>query len=173
MNRIRHHFLRHGFAGRSAMMIVFAVLLFRALLSSAVMFDPDAPANSFGLVLCSGHGPLMLHDEAPGTGPDAMLSGMSGMMAMPDHALPGNAAGIMHTPTHSHSHADGSTADGDDNSICPFSAVFLSAICTLLVLPILFGLVTSPRVWVTRTLRAPVKRLSCRPPPSHAPPRFA
>lgn len=58
MNPFHPLLSRDRLARRCLYGLILAVLFARALLSGTVMVDPDAAAGSFGLVICSGQGPM-------------------------------------------------------------------------------------------------------------------
>jgi hypothetical protein len=162
------------------------ILLCRGLLSGAVMFDMHAPVGSFGLVICSGFGPMFPSIDARNAAQndDAMadqvdmrahdtgmtMSGMTMDSAMADTmsdaslprdtSAPDTMSGGM--PMH---------ATADANDICAFSAALLLGVSALVVVVLLLG--TLPIVRRLRTRCARVLHYPLRPfalPLSRAPP---
>jgi hypothetical protein len=140
--------------------MVFGVLLARALLSSIVMIDPDHDAGGAVLMLCSGHGVMLvtpsMHDD------DAM------------HAMPGmdmSDTSDMATPMgHAHSDAGVMSHSGD---LCAFSAALATALAGIVILVFLFAPLRLRASWrLPRS--APIRALLLHfRPPTRAPPLFA
>jgi len=184
MNAIRQFLLRDSWLRQGLLCLVFALLLLRALLSSAVMLDPDAPEGSYGLVICSGFGPLFPVAATGGgqAAPAMMGSGSMGGMAMPGmpemHASHHGTAAVKPVVSGDASVADIGTHMGDQDAsdsggVCPFSAAFLTAIVSLFVVSLFLGVVTSGRSW--RNV-GPISYLSLTRfgrPLSRGPPAFA
>ncbi|WP_347557637.1 hypothetical protein [Robbsia sp. KACC 23696] len=124
------------------------ILLCRGLLSGAVMFDMDAPAGDFGLVMCSGYGPMF--PAADGSRAERQAdAGMSMDMSMPmpmpmtDHATidqdkTGAVSSVMPDGMPMH-------ATADANDICAFSAALLLGIGALFVVLLLVGALSTVR----------------------------
>lgn len=164
MNRLRHFLSQGGMAKRCVLFVVFTVLLSRALLSSNVMLDIEAPAGSFGLVMCSGHGPVFPIEHGP-----AVVEGMhmEGDPATPGMAMSAVLSTIGDTPP-----AAG-PMDSDKDRLCPFSAVFLSVIASVAFLSLFIGFVIANRSWSVSGTSLPVRYIPhCRP-RARAPPIFA
>jgi len=154
MNAIRHFLLRDSWLKRGLFCLVFAVLLLRALLSGTVMLDPDAPEGSFGLVLCSGFGPMF---PVAATGSENLALPM-GVMSTGGMVMPGmhdghhDAASVKSVVSTEALPADtgrhmSDQDPSDSGSLCPFSAAFLTAIVSLFIVSLFLGVVTSGRFW--------------------------
>ncbi len=140
--------------------MVFGVLLARALLSSIVMIDPDHDAGGAVLMLCSGHGVMLV---APSMHDDDAMQAMPGMdmsdasdMAMPMDHKHDDAGAISHT--------------GD---LCAFSGALATALASIVVLFFLFAPLRLRESWrLPRS--APIRALLLHfRPPTRAPPLFA
>lgn len=165
MNRIRILLRRDGAIRRGLLLVVFAVLLSRALLSSVVMLDPLAPAGSFGLVMCSGQGALF----GNGT-PGAHASPMSGMdmdMGPADMAGASDHASLAGAVDH-----DGLSDGAVNHGPCPFSAALSLGIVALAcaALFLLLPASASP-AWPTARLRRRARVDAYARPAARAPPR--
>jgi len=144
------------------------------------MLDPDAPEGSYGLVICSGFGPMF--PAAPTSGGHLAASmgsmSMSGMVMLGAHtglhdtaavkpvvssdALPASAGGHM-----------GDQDATDSGGLCPFSVAFLTAIVSLFIVSLFLGVVTSGGFWpnVSRISHPSLTRF-CRP-LSRGPPAYS
>ncbi|MDC6128467.1 hypothetical protein PPH41_10915, partial [Burkholderia gladioli] len=111
MNALRHFLLRGGVATRLLWGLLLAVLLSRALISGAVMLDPDGP-DAGAVVLCSGHGPLDLTPAALQANEDLSRALGSALSPTPD----------------THHQRAGASAE-----LCPFSASLAAAIALAVV----------------------------------------
>jgi hypothetical protein len=154
------HLIRRGGAMRHALLaMVFGVLLARALLSSIVMIDPDHDAGGAVLMLCSGHGVMLvtpsMHDDAMQAMPGMDMSDASDMAMPMDHAHD-DAGAMSHT--------------GD---LCAFSAALATALASIVVLFFLFAPLRLRESWrLPRS--APIRALLLHfRPPTRAPPLFA
>jgi hypothetical protein len=164
------------------------------------MLDADGPEGSYGLVMCSGSGPMFPDMAAPvatnadiSHHPDAM-SGMqmSDHGAMSDMVMP-SAMSMVMSPTTSPvmsttmsgmvmpdpAHADdtapmpmGSMGSDKDN-LCPFSAAFLTAIASVVFLSLFIGVIIANRSWSTTGVTIAIRLLSHARPRARAPPIFA
>jgi hypothetical protein len=178
-------------------MMVFTVLVSRALLSSAVMLDADGPEGSYGLVMCSGSGP-MFPDMAGAMNADPHVPDALSGMQMGDHgAMSGmvmpSAMSMVMSPTTSPvmsttmsgmvmpnpAHADdtapmpmGSMGSDKDN-LCPFSAAFLTAIASVVFLSLFIGVIIANRSWSTTGITIAIRIVSHARPRARAPPIFA
>jgi len=153
MNAIRHFLLRNSCFRRGLFFLVFGLLLLRALLSGTVMLDPDAPEGSYGLVICSGFGPMFPATPTSGVFAAAMASMSTGDMVMPamraaqrDSAAVKPATSSDALPVSTGGHAGGQDPS-DSGGLCPFSAAFFMAIFSLLIVSLLLSVLTSKRVW--------------------------
>ncbi|WP_414143034.1 hypothetical protein [Burkholderia gladioli] len=164
MNALRHFLLRGGVATRLLWGLLLAVLLSRALISGAVMLDPDGP-DAGAVVLCSGHGPLVLGAAALAARFDADAP-----------ITPANDAAALASRLAHHDHegaGDSSSAAGNPGDICPFAIALFTALASCLLLVLLFPFSIARAAWPR-----PVTRQALRPtigdrPPSRAPPLFA
>ncbi|MBN3786774.1 hypothetical protein [Burkholderia sp. Ac-20353] len=162
MNALRHFLLRGGVAKQLLWGLILVVSLSRALMSGAVMLDPDAP-DSGTVVLCSGHGPLVL-------GVTALMAGFESRSSV---APANDVLALADALTHGTPH-DGKPMSSDHGAgICAFSAALFAALTPLVLFFLLF------RAAVARRLRIPpvccsVARSALDDlPPSRAPPLFA
>ena len=162
-----------------------AIILARGLLSNVVMFDANAPSGSFGLVICSGYGPMFATTSAqPQATTDGLAHAQPGghmsVMAMPgmNMPMPSSASSASSDGTNANSHAsdDGHGSMNMDDSmqggsaICPFSAALFAAVFTVIVFLLLAtDTVRRVRVRRRRTIRV-VTTTPYRLPPSRAPP---
>ncbi|MBI0330073.1 DUF2946 family protein [Burkholderia plantarii] len=164
MNALRHFLLRNGVATRLLWGLILAVLLSRALISGAVMLDPDSPGAG-GVVLCSGHGPLVIGTTALSTSFDAQ-----------SQITPANDAMALASLLSHHGHdasRGGSTSSGSSGDLCPFGAALFVALSTSLLLVMLFPVAAARRVRARAAVRVAVSSPSGVRPPSRAPPCFA
>jgi hypothetical protein len=142
------------------MLLVFTVLFARAILPSAVMVTGDASAATFGLVICSGHGPLFVSyrgDKLLFSSSKTSKTGISGLLDIASHDS--------ETPHHSSSMVD----DG----VCPFSAALTVACIGLAIVCILREAIETTRSWCFRVERPVVCSAAHFNPPSRAPPVFS
>ncbi|AMV48241.1 hypothetical protein [Paraburkholderia caribensis] len=141
MYPLRHFLLRGGVASRSLFLLAFTVLFARALLPGVVMLGFGAPQASFGLVMCSGHGPMFAHDQA------MTDMGDMGGMDMSSAPMPGmDMSSAMKMDDHP-SMLGHSSAMGDMGDLCPFSAAFIVACFGIALACLLFTLAAIARVW--------------------------
>ncbi|WP_246794062.1 hypothetical protein [Burkholderia perseverans] len=163
MNALRHFLLRNGVATRLLWGLILAVLLSRALISGAVMLDPDSPGAG-GVVLCSGHGPLVI-----GATLSARFDAQSPI-------TPANDAMALASLLSHHGHdasPGGSTSSGSSGDLCPFGAALFVALGTSLLLVVLFPVAAARRAWARAAVCVAARSPSGVRPPSRAPPRFA
>jgi hypothetical protein len=124
MNRLRH-LLTQLARGRWISYLGLLVLALRLLLPTGLMLDTGTARENSGLVICSGHGPLVL--------PAAFADRTAGFTPEPNAisdpyraaTLPGGAHVMPRLPDPGHA---GSTAS---NEVCPFSAAFVFALTAL------------------------------------------
>ncbi|ALK33234.1 hypothetical protein [Burkholderia plantarii] len=164
MNALRHFLLRNGVATRLLWGLILAVLLSRALISGAVMLDPDSPGAG-GLVLCSGHGPLVIG-----------AAGVSASFDEQSPITPANDAMALASLLSHHGHdasSGGSTSSGSSGDLCPFGAALFVALGMSLLLVVLFPVAAARRVWARAAACVAARSPSGVRPPSRAPPCFA
>lgn len=131
--------------------IALAIILIRALLSNVVMFDAHAPDGSFGLVICSGHGPMFpiaspMNESIANRPTYAKLGsadigemGNMAMDAMPMSSPSPSDTSASHTSSVStissdlHGTMDMADSQQDSDAICAFSAVLFAALVTAVV----------------------------------------
>ena len=136
----------------------------RALLSSVVMLDADAPVGSFGLVMCSGHGPMFSGNPAERSAVPMQMQMDTGMqMAM--HGMAMASSSDATKPPHS---AMGEQSD--PNSLCAFSAAFLTAITVAAVFSLLVFLIIIGQSWTSSQIIAFIALSPHRRPRTRAPP---
>ncbi|MEK6350062.1 MAG: DUF2946 family protein [Burkholderia sp.] len=162
MNALRHFLLRSGVATRLLWGLILAVLLSRALLSGAVMLDPDGPAAG-AVVLCSGHGPLVL-------GASALPADFGAQAPI----TPANDAfALARLLPHHDRDGSGSQQNGSGGDLCPFSGALLTALAASLLLVLLFPAAAATRQrWPRPVARTAVRLTIGDRPPSRAPPSF-
>ncbi|WP_414448059.1 DUF2946 family protein [Burkholderia sp. 22PA0099] len=163
MNALRHFLLRSGVATRLLWGLILAVLLSRALLSGAVMLAPDGP-DAGAVVLCSGHGPLVL-------GASALTADFGAQASI----TPANDAFALVSLLPHHGHDDSGSQQNNTNGgdLCPFSGALLTALTASLLLVLLFPAAVARQSWPRPVARA-VGRLTIGDrPPSRAPPSFS
>ncbi|WP_027780053.1 DUF2946 family protein [Paraburkholderia caledonica] len=127
MTRLRHLQAQHS-VGRWISYLVLLALALRLLLPTGLMLDTSTEGDNPGLVICSGHGPLVLPaafvDSNADFTPDSqatstfkraasLSSGAHSTPASPDPAHTGNTA---------------------SNEICPFSAAFVLALTAIAII---------------------------------------
>lgn len=153
MNRLRPNRVRDESA-RWTLYVLFALFVLRLLIPTGLMLDASAGADSFGLVMCSGHGPLDLSalTSANGTSADDAFKAAAGS----DDAHRG-------TPS----------ADSASSEVCPFSAVGLLAFTTAAILLVFCHFATVVTSWRVRFAVVTIKRLFSAPQGARAPPAFA
>jgi hypothetical protein len=162
MNELRHFLSRGTLTARCLFFVVFAVLMSRALLSSVVMLDADAPVGSFGLVICSGHGP-MFPNAIDKSSPVAMQMDSGMMMDMPGMAMPSTSD----KTSQQHGAMD---EQPDSNSLCPFSAAFLTAITVTAFVSLILFLIVVTLSWAPPAIASFVASSPHRRPRTRAPP---
>lgn len=141
---------------RRATLLLLALFFCRALVSNALMLDPGAPSGSFGLAICSGHGPLSFASFSASGRADAASIGMARISL--------------------HHHADDAGSNSGDqqtspDSICPFSATLFAAIFALAIGFVLFFLRPfSIAPWPRRSREPCHRQAGNRPPEARAPP---
>lgn len=163
MNALRHFLLRSGVATRLLWGLILAVLLSRALLSGAVMLDPDGP-DAGAVVLCSGHGPLVLGAAA--------LTADFGVQAP---ITPANDASALASllPHRDRDGSGGQQNGTNGGDLCPFSGALLTALAASLLLVLLFPAAAARTSWPRPVARAAVRLTIGDRPPSRAPPLFS
>jgi hypothetical protein len=155
MNALRHFLLRGGLARQLIWGGLLIVLLSRALMSGAVMLDPDGP-DAGSVVLCSGRGPLILDAAALTARFDARAP-----------ITPANdARALADTLTHA-----GKAAPADHEAgLCAFSAALFAALASFALLVLLFPAAAPRRVPLPPAPRPPARSARDERPPSRAPP---
>ncbi|MBN3728929.1 DUF2946 family protein [Burkholderia sp. Ac-20379] len=163
MNALRHFLLRSGVATRLLWGLILAVLLSRALLSGAVMLAPDGP-DAGAVVLCSGHGPLVL-------GASALTADFGAQAPI----TPANDAFALASllPHHDRDGSGSQQNGASGGDICPFSGALLTALAASLLLVLLFPAAVAPPSWPRPVVRTAVRLTIGHRPPSRAPPSFA
>ncbi len=160
MNALRRFLLRQGVARQLLWGILLVTLLSRALMSGAVMLDPDGP-DAGSVVLCSGRGPLIVNVAALAARFDA------GAPITPANDALALADALKHD-----GHADNTASSGSGDSLCAFGAALFTALASFVLLVLLFPAAT-PRRFRIQVDRIPVVRsIFDDRPPSRAPPLF-
>lgn len=161
MNALRRFLLRQGVARQLLWGVLLVTLLSRALMSGAVMLDPDGP-DAGSVVLCSGRGPLIVDVAALAARFDAgaPITPANDAFALADAlkhgAHVGNAA---------------SSAGGDDG-LCAFGAALFTALASFAVLVLLFPAAAPRRFRIRFDIPRVVRSIFDDRPPSRAPPLF-
>ncbi|RQR59911.1 hypothetical protein DIE18_15980 [Burkholderia sp. Bp9125] len=160
MNALRHLLHRQGVARQLLWVLILVPLLSRALMSGAVMLDPDGP-DAASVVLCSGRGPLILGATAPTARFDARAP----------ITQANDAPALVDAFTHGAHTGKPAPADSG-NGACAFSAALFAALASFMLLVLLFPAAAQ------RRFRLPPDRLLLARstfddrPPARAPPRF-
>ena len=160
MNALRRFLLRPGVARQLLWGFLLVTLLSRALMSGAVMLDPDGP-DAGSVVLCSGRGPLIGDVAALAARFDA------GAPITPANDALALADALKHD-----AHADNPASAGGGDSLCAFGAALFTALTSFVLLVLLFpGAV--PRRFRIHVAPLPfVRSIFDDRPPSRAPPLF-
>jgi len=155
MNRLRHT-RRRGALSCWILRLLLLVFAFRLLLPSGLMPGAIAPAQGFGLVLCSGHGELVL----PETDRSVLVLEHVGSAAVDVHDSDLQASFDSGWPPQ-HSSPD---------AICPYAAVFAHAILPAVLLLLAGFYLSRPAAPVVRRRSILRDRLSYARPLARAPP---
>ncbi|VWC35260.1 hypothetical protein BLA23254_06596 [Burkholderia lata] len=160
MNALRRFLLRQGVARQLLWGFLLVTLLSRALMSGAVMLDPDGP-DAGSVVLCSGRGPLIVNVTALAARFDA------GAPITPANDALALADALKHD-----AHADNPASSGNGDSLCAFGAALFTALASFVLLVLLFP-VAAPRRFRVHFDSIPfVRSIFDDRPPSRAPPLF-
>jgi hypothetical protein len=159
--------------------MVLGVLLARALLSSAIMIDPDHGAMGGFLMLCSGHGVMVVTEM---TDDDTMQMSASDLIHGSMQAMPGmDMSGVSDIAMPMH-HADATPHRGGHDpagamshsgDLCAFSAALATALASIVVFFFLFAPVKLRESWCSPRSAAVRALLLHIRPPTRAPPLFA
>lgn len=160
MNALRRFLLRPGVARQLLWGVLLVTLLSRALMSGAVMLDPDGP-DAGSVVLCSGRGPLIVDVAALAARFDASAP-----------ITPANDALALVDALRHDAHGGKTASSGDGDSLCAFGAALFTALASFVLLVLLFP-ATAPRRFRVHFDSLPFvrSRFDDRP-PSRAPPLF-
>ncbi|HTR08583.1 MAG TPA: DUF2946 family protein [Paraburkholderia sp.] len=162
MNLFRHFLSRGGVVRHGLFLLVFSVLMSRALLPGAVMIDPDQTAASGMLVICSGHGAMVI-DQTAGFALDEQIA-----RAAPTHV----SIATDHASRNLHSGQEGNTSN-KDSGVCAFSAALATALACAAVLLLLFLPLAARQFWPTRSTDSPARLAVHTRPLTRAPPVFS
>lgn len=160
MNALRHFLHRQGVARQLLWVLILVPLLSRALMSGAVMLDPDGP-DAGSVVLCSGRGPLILGAIASTARFEASapITQANDALALVDALKHG---------THT-----GKQAPADSgNGVCAFSAALFAALASFVLLVLLFPAAAPRRFRLPPDALLPARSIFDDRPPSRAPPQF-
>ncbi|WP_069704459.1 hypothetical protein [Burkholderia seminalis] len=158
MNALRRFLLRPGVARQLLWGFLLVTLLSRALMSGAVMLDPDGP-DAGSVVLCSGRGPLIVTGTALAARFDASAP-----------ITPANDARALVDALKHDAHADKTASAG--NGLCAFGAALFTALASFVLLVLLFP-AAAPRRFRVHVDSLPfVRSILDDRPPSRAPPLF-
>lgn len=156
MNALRHFLLRQGVARQLLWGFLLVTLLSRALMSGAVMLDPDGP-DAGSVVLCSGRGPLIVDVAALAARFDA------GAPITPANDALALADALKHD-----GHADNTASSGSGDSLCAFGAALFTALASFVLLVLLFPAAAPRRFRFTSTVFRSCDRSSTiAHPPAH------
>lgn len=160
MNTLRRFLLGQGVARQLLWGFILVTLLSRALMSGAVMLDPDGQ-DAGSVVLCSGRGPLIVSVAEMVTRFDASAP-----------VTPANDALALVDALKHDAHADKSSPSGNGDNLCAFGAALFTALASFGLLVLLFP-AAAPRRLRVRVDTLPFVRSICDDrPPSRAPPSF-
>ncbi|MPV66146.1 hypothetical protein, partial [Burkholderia sp. BE17] len=126
MNALRRFLLRQGVARQLLWGFLLVTLLSRALMSGAVMLDPDGP-DAGSVVLCSGRGPLIVSVAALAARFDASAP-----------ITPANDALALVDALKHDAHADKTAPSGNGDGLCAFGAALFTALASFVLLMLLF-----------------------------------
>ncbi|ELW9445119.1 hypothetical protein KDW19_01055 [Burkholderia cenocepacia] len=160
MNALRRFLLRPGVARQWLWGFLLVTLLSRALMSGAVMLDPDGP-DAGSVVLCSGQGPLLVTAAALAARFDASAP-----------ITPANDALALVDALKHDAHADKAASSGNGDSLCAFGAALFTAIASFVLLVLLFPAAAPRRFRVHFDSPPFVRSVFDDRPPSRAPPLF-
>ncbi len=135
-------------------------LLSRALMSGAVMLDPDGP-DAGSVVLCSGRGPLII--------------GATALTARFDASAPitpvNDALALVSVLKHGTDAGKPAPADSG-HGICVFSAALFAALVSFVLLVLLFPAAAPRRLRLPSDCPLSARSIFDDRPPSRAPPQF-
>ncbi|KVN88865.1 hypothetical protein [Burkholderia ubonensis] len=160
MNALRHFLHRQGVARQLLWMLILVPLLSRALMSGAVMLDPDGP-DAGSVVLCSGRGPLILGATAPAARFDARAP-----------ITPANDALALVNALKHGTHTGKPAPADSSNGVCAFSATLFAALASFVLLVLLFPAAAPRRFRLPPDCPLPARSIFDDRPPSRAPPQF-
>ncbi|KWO40832.1 hypothetical protein WT97_20335 [Burkholderia sp. MSMB1459WGS] len=160
MNALRRFLLRPGVARRLLWGFLLVTLLSRALMSGAVMLDPDGP-DAGSVVLCSGRGPLIVTGAALAARFDASAP-----------ITPANDALALVDALKHDAHADKAASSDNGDSLCAFGAALFTALASFVLLVLLFPAAPPRRFRIHFDSLPFVRSIFDDRPPSRAPPLF-
>ncbi|MDF3099086.1 hypothetical protein SB394_27395 [Burkholderia sp. BCCIQ04A] len=160
MNALRRFLLRPGVARQLLWGFLLVTLLSRALMSGAVMLDPDGP-DAGSVVLCSGQGPLIVTSAALAPRFDASAP-----------ITPANDARALVDALEHDAHADKAAPSGHGDGPCAFGAALFTALASFALLVLLFPAAPPRRFRVQFDSLPFVRSIFDDRPPSRAPPLF-
>ncbi|MGS0896029.1 hypothetical protein ACVBGC_26385 [Burkholderia stagnalis] len=158
MNALRRFLLGQGVARQLVWGIILATVLSRALLSGAVMLDPDGPGAG-SVVLCSGSGPLIVGAAAWAARFDASAP-----------ITPANDAVALADSLRHGSHDGNAVSSGGGDGLCAFGAALFAALVSFVLLVLLFPAAASRRFSLPPDTLPQVRSIFDDRPPSRAPP---
>ncbi|AXF24521.1 hypothetical protein CUJ89_30045 [Burkholderia pyrrocinia] len=160
MNALRRFLLRQGVARQLLWGFLLVTLLSRALMSGAVMLDPDGP-DAGSVVLCSGRGPLIVD--------------MAALTARFDASAPitlaNDALALVDALKHD-AHTGKAASAGNGDSLCAFGAALFTALASFVLLVLLFPAAAPRRFRIPVDGLPFVRSIFDDRPPSRAPPLF-
>ncbi|MEJ8797699.1 hypothetical protein WKR88_15515 [Trinickia caryophylli] len=160
MNALRRFLHRPGVARQLLWGLLLVTVLSRALVSGAVMLDPDG-LDAGSVVLCSGHGPLILDPAVSASRFDvsAQTTGANDAPALVDTIEQGPHAGKAQSP-------------GSGDGTCAFNAALFVAVASFMLLQLLFPVGVAQRFRILPGSPPRVRSLFDDRPPPRAPPVF-
>nr|WP_228545303.1 hypothetical protein [Burkholderia pseudomultivorans] len=160
MNTLRRFLLGQGVARQLLWGFILVTLLSRALMSGAVMLDPDGQ-DAGSVALCSGRGPLIVS-----------VAGLAARFDASAPVTPANDALALVDALRHDAHADKSPPSGNGDSLCAFGAALFTALASFVALVLLFPAAVRQRFRARFDNLPFVRSIFDDRPPSRAPPAF-
>ncbi|AOJ33553.1 hypothetical protein [Burkholderia metallica] len=160
MNALRRFLLRQGVARQLLWGVLLVTLLSRALMSGAVMLDPDGP-DTGSVVLCSGRGPLLLD-----------VAALAARFEAGSPITPANDAFALAGALKHDAHAGKAASSSGDDGLCAFGAALFTALASVALLALLFPAAAPQRFRIQFDIPRVVRSVLDDRPPCRAPPLF-
>ncbi|WP_175770682.1 hypothetical protein [Burkholderia anthina] len=158
MNALRRFLLRQAVARQFLWGFLLVTLLSRALMSGAVMLDPDGP-DAGSVVLCSGRGPLIVDVSALAARFDAGAP-----------VTPANDAFALASALKHDAHAGNAASSAGGDGLCAFGAALFTALASVVLLALVFPLAAPQRFPIHFVIPRVVRSVFDNRPPCRAPP---